>query len=195
MTQPAAPTQTTTLNPQRTTSTENRPGATTLANRIGRRLSATTIVAALALAAFTTTATTDAHAAPTQTQQANKQTEQTSKRRHTAFEAPTSVAPTDVECRKTDPNTWKIAVTWKVTGGRYANLGDPTKAPKRGDNVWRGGRRFVTNTETWHGYPGNPNDPVTTDFSYQQQVAPIDKVNNIRTWRTVSDRPTITFTC
>jgi hypothetical protein len=173
-------------------------------NRFLRGLASALVVAGLMVSISPVLAPSAAFAAGPSTSereksahQATRHTKQSKNKSHkkVIFRAPTKVTPIASDCKETSQNVWDITVTYKVTGGRYANIGDDDNRPDFNDNVYRGGSRLIETTETWHGFPGDPEEPVEAWFSYEQVVAPIGKARNLNAWRTLNDTPLVTISC
>lgn len=120
---------------------------------------------------------------------------------------PTSVTVADTTCTVDGDGEWAVTVTFKVTGGRYLNLGAPADAAQAlngdtYDNVRGGGARYVTATSRYSYHPGYSNDgqPLseTDTFTYQHSIAPVTaqrKPLSLRSVRLLSRDIDVTFTC
>lgn len=94
---------------------------------------------------------------------------------HRPFQPPTHHRLIDVDCDRVDHDTWRVTYTWRVRGGRYANLGSGYGSQyHRNDNVWRGGRRTLSTATLISGWgPGTPEPPTIGTARYLHYVAPI----------------------
>lgn len=121
------------------------------------------------------------------------------------FIAPTSVTLVEgVACTPHPDGTWDVTVRFKVTGGRYLNLGNPAEGrvdDRTHDNVYGGGTRYVTSTIHFMGHPGYADDhalSVASTFTYQQMVAPVTAQRyavNLRSARVLTRDFEVTYTC
>ena len=129
------------------------------------------------------------------------------------FVAPTFVGVVGTTCLDLGDDTYNVTARFKVTGGRYNNLGEPTGASAiqnaavhgngRYDNVRKGGTRYVTATIHFLYKPGVSDDtglpsPQTTTFKYQHAVAPITKQGMgipLRQLRVLKRNVEVTFSC
>lgn len=115
------------------------------------------------------------------------------------FRKPTTFTPLKTTCVEYEPNHFRITTRWRVTGGRYANLGNPANgAPIYNDVVWAGGARIIKASSTSHGWYVDEEGhglPTTLESRFQQHVAPIGKQRNLRTWRYITRTAEVTVTC
>lgn len=136
-------------------------------------------------------------------------TDRTPRKKATRLVEPTSVTVTDTTCTALSDGTYDVTVTFKVTGGRYLNLGHPATSSAivnshgsvRYDNVRGGGTRYITATTHYAAFPGFDDDhtiATTGMFTYQHMIAPVTsqrKPVSLRTTRLLSRAFEVTFTC
>lgn len=115
------------------------------------------------------------------------------------FRKPTTFTPLQTTCTEYENNHFRITTRWRVTGGRYANLGNPANGePTYNDVVWSGGARIILASSTSHGWYVNSEGhglPMTMNSQFQQYVAPIGKHHDMRTWRLIQRTAEVTVTC
>lgn len=151
------------------------------------------IMATLAVASLFTSlsATTFADSAEAATRHAN---------RTKGFSAPTLVGTTGpATCVEVSEGTYEVTVTFVVTGGRYANLGNPDSDEDftYTDKVRAGGTRYVPSvTTTLHGWPtAEEFSPVTLTMLYSQVVAPLGKARDVTAWRVLESEMQVNLSC
>lgn len=156
--------------------------------RRGYRTKATTrvaVFAALLVALFSILAISPAEAA--------------GQKRSKGFAAPTSVTYVSTVCTPTPDGRWDITATFKVSGGRYANYGNPATADlyTKADKVY-GGARYIDSTisygagdESYYGLT------FTETFYFQQEIAPLTKASrtNFASRQIIAEEIPATFTC
>lgn len=122
---------------------------------------------------------------------------------------PTSVSVASTTCTQLADGTYDVTVTFKVTGGRYLNLGHPSTSAAitnahgsvHYDNVRGGGSRFIEANMHHLAYPGYDDDhtiAVTDTFTYQHMIAAVTAQGtpvNSRTKRLLSRDFEVTYTC
>ncbi|WP_457189521.1 hypothetical protein [Nocardioides sp. P5_E3] len=99
------------------------------------------------------------------------------------YVAPIFVGAVGATCEDLGDETYNVTVRFKVTGGRYNNLGEPATSSAiinaavngngRYDNVRKGGTRYVTAGIHFLYKPSATEQTAT--FKYQHHVAPITK--------------------
>lgn len=105
--------------------------------------------------------------------------------RRLSFIPPQHVAYAGSTCTETSAGVWRVAFHWRVTGGRYANMGTGQRI-RWHDNVYAGGARTVTFATTVTGWDGGGPDvaaPTTATAYYTQIVAPIRRKWDSASWR------------
>lgn len=115
-----------------------------------------------------------------------------------AFKAPTTFEVAGVRCEVYAPDRYRIIVTWKVSGGRYVNLGRPQDPPTFGDKVTKGQTRYIEDVrQTRFGWPqeGGPTVPATFESVFQQTIAPLKNSTDSRRWRLITKTAPVTTTC
>lgn len=131
-----------------------------------------------------------------------------SRKKATRLIEPTSVTVADTTCTDLGDGTWDVTVTFKVTGGRYLNLGEPetsssivnSQGSVRYDNVRGGGTRFIDSTVRYLYNPlaDEDGDGTVGTFTYQHAIAavtPQGTAVSLRTTRLLSRDFEVTFTC
>lgn len=128
--------------------------------------------------------------------QAPKKTAPAAASTQPTFAAPTSITYVSATCRRSG-DVWDVTARWRVSGGRYTNLGDPTAEPTFNDHVHSGAARYINSHMEFHNWPGaGPDGEATSvEFFFQQMIAPIGRAQDPSTWRNVERWIRINLSC
>lgn len=172
------------------------------------RLLATTLVALTASATLTSApATADAsrtqpatRATSTQAPAAHTRTDRARAERPRArrnFIKPAEPKFVRATCRRTPDAEYIITFTFRLTGGRYANIGNAVDGFKNNDKVYRGGRRLFHGSNSYADWSGQAiaKPPSHATVEWDHAVSPLNGANNVGTWKVFSGETTKAVNC